>query len=527
MEKKNNTMKKIGTALVAMMIVFFTGMKVIATDNKKEEKTNEPQQSQKYKENIVVALKADAKTLDPQRTIDTTSNKTIKLIFNGLVTFDKDLNIIPCLAERWEKVDDLNTVFYLKKGVKFHNGDELKAEDVKFTLDRARVSNQSSYLFKPISEVSVIDDYTVKVTTEKPFGPLLTNLAQTQASIVSKRAVQEVGEENFFKSPVGTGQYKFKDWIPGDRIIVEAFDESFLGAPKVRQITMRCITEVSNRTIALETGEADMAFDIGIMDKEAIQKSSDMEFLEVSSPSSLYLGFDSTNPTFQNIKLRQAIAYAIDTKILAETVFRGSAVVADSVLPKASPAHIAPAKQYTQDIEKAKQLMKEAGYENGLNIELWVNDEGSRTDMCVIMQEQLKQIGINAEIKIFEWGAYISRTAQPNKQLYLLSWNSTSDADAFLYPLFHSSQQGLSGNRSYYKNERVDELLDKARYSSNEEERTKAYHEVQNILQEDLPHYTLVYPMINMAIRKNVKDLIFRNDGYIDVTNMYVLDEEK
>lgn len=115
MEKKNNTMKKIGTALVAMMIVFFTGMKVIATDNKKEEKTNEPQQSQKYKENIVVALKADAKTLDPQRTIDTTSNKTIKLIFNGLVTFDKDLNIIPCLAERWEKIDDLNTVFYLKK----------------------------------------------------------------------------------------------------------------------------------------------------------------------------------------------------------------------------------------------------------------------------------------------------------------------------------------------------------------------------------------------------------------------------
>lgn len=526
MEKKNNTMKKIGTALVAMMIIFFTGMKVIATD-KKEEKTNKPQQSQKYKENVVIALKADAKTLDPQKTIDTTSNKTIKLIFNGLVTFDKNLNILPCLAERWEKIDDLNTIFYLKKGVKFHNGDELKAEDVKFTLDRARVSNQTSYLFKPISEVSIIDDYTVKITTEKPFGPLLTNLAQTQASIVSKRAVQEVGEENFFKSPVGTGQYKFKDWIPGDRIIVEAFDESFLGAPKIRQITMRCITEVSNRTIALETGEADMAFDIGIMDKEAIQKSSDMEFLEVSSPSSLYLGFDSTNPTFQNIKLRQAIAYAIDTKILAETVFRGSAVVADSVLPKASPAHIAPTKQYAQDIEKAKQLMKEAGYENGLDIELWVNDEGSRTDMCVIMQEQLKQIGINAEIKIFEWGAYISRTAQPNKQLYLLSWNSTSDADAFLYPLFHSSQQGLSGNRSYYKNERVDELLDKARYSSNEEERTKAYHEVQNILQEDLPHYTLVYPMINMAIRKNVKDLVFKNDGYIDVTNMYVLDEEK
>ena len=289
---------------------------------------------------------------------------------------------------------------------------------------------------------------------------------------------------------------------------------------------MRTITEVSNRMIALETGEADIAFDIGIMDKEAVKKNKDMEFLEVASPSSLYLGFDQTTPEYQNKKLRQAIAYAVDTKVLAEAVFRGSAIAADSPLPKACPAHITPAKQYDQDIEKAKQLMAEAGYKDGLNIELWVNDDGPRTDMCVIMQEQLKAIGINAEIKIFEWGAYVSRTAQPNKQLYLLSWNSTSDGDAALYALFHSSQQGLSGNRSFYKNEKLDEVLDKARYSVNQEERTKLYQEAQEILQEDIPHYTLVYPMLNVAIRKNVKNMIFRNDGYIDVENMYVINEK-
>ena len=161
---------------------------------------------------------------------------------------------------------------------------------------------------------------------------------------------------------MGTGQYKFKDWIPGDRIVVEAFDDSFQGKPKIREITLRVITEVSNRMIALETGEADIAFDIGIMDKETIKNNEDMELLEISSPSSLYLGFDQTTSIFQDKRVREAIAYAIDKDILVSTVFQGSATVADSVLPKACVDHITPKKQYTQNIEKAKKLLAEAGY---------------------------------------------------------------------------------------------------------------------------------------------------------------------
>ena len=174
MENKNKVIKRIGVAAVAAAVIFFTGMNVIATDKKTE--TKKAEIAKPYKENIVIASKADAKTLDPQRTIDTTSNKTIRLIFNGLLSLDKDLNVQPCLAESWEAVDDTNTVFHLKKGVKFHNGDTMTAEDVKFSIDRARVSNQTAYLYKPITEVTVIDENTVKITTEKPFGPLLTNL---------------------------------------------------------------------------------------------------------------------------------------------------------------------------------------------------------------------------------------------------------------------------------------------------------------------------------------------------------------
>lgn len=415
---ENKRVKQIIAGAVIIGAVLFMGMKSSKEEKKIE---NRGETILENKDRVTIAVKADAKTLDPQRTIDTSSNKPIQMMFNGLLAFDKDLNIQPCLAESWENVDDCNVIFHLRKGVKFHNGDEMTAEDVKFTLDRARKSNQTGYLFAPITEVSVVDKYTVKVTTDKPFGPLMTNLAQTQASIVCKRAVEEVGEENFFKSPVGTGQYKFKDWIPGDRIVMEAFDDSFQGKPQVREITLRIITEVSNRMIALETGEADIAFDIGIMDKEAVKNNDEMEFLEISSPSSLYLGFDQTNPIFTDKRVREAIAYAVDKDILVNTVFQGSAVVADSPMPSSCVDHITPAKQYSQNIEKAKQLLAEAGYPNGFDIELWVNDDGARVDMCVIMQEQLRNIGINAEIKIWEWGAYVTRTAQPKKQLYLLS----------------------------------------------------------------------------------------------------------
>lgn len=476
--------------------------------------------AQELKKNkISIAMKADPKTLDPQKSIDTMSNKSITLIYDTLLDLDENLNLKPNLAESWERLDDCNVVFHLKKGVKFHNGEELKAEDVKFTLERAASSPQTLYLFKPITKVTVIDDYTVQVTTDKPFGALLNNLAAVQGGIVSKKAVLKYGDD-YVNHPVGTGQYKLKEWLPGNRIVFEGFKDAYQGAPNFEELTYLTIPEVSNRMIALETGEVDVAFDIGIMDKETIENSNNLELVEVESPALLYLGFDQTNPIYQNKKLREAIAYAIDNQTFVDVVFRGSAVTGDSPLPKASPAYNGNVKKYNQDIEKAKKLLAEAGYPNGLDIELWCMDDGPRVDMCVIIQDQLKKIGINVEIKIFEFGAYVSKTALPNKELYFLSWNSSGDGDVALYPLFHSSQHGAPGNRSFYSNKEVDKLLDKARVSVDEEERKSLYKEVQNILQEDLAIYALAYPKINLAKNKELKGLIFKKNGDIDITNL-------
>lgn len=471
------------------------------------------------KNKIAIAMKADPKTLDPQKSIDTMSNKSITLIYDSLLDLDEDLNLKPNLAESWERLDECNVVFHLKKGVKFHNGEEMKAEDVKFTLERAASSPQTLYLYNPISKVTVLDDYTVQVTTKTPFGALLNNLAAVQGGIVSKKAVLEYGED-YVNHPVGTGQYKLKEWLPGNKIVFESFNESFHGTPNFEELTYLTIPEVSNRMIALETSEVDVAFDIGVMDKITIENNKNLELVEVESPALLYLGFDQTTPMYQNKKLREAIAYAIDNQTFVDVVFKGSAVAGDSPLPKASPAYNGNVKKYNQDVEKAKKLLVEAGYPNGLDIELWCMDDGPRVDMCVIIQDQLKKIGINVEIKIFEFGSYVSKTALPNKELYFLSWNSSGDGDVALYPLFHSTQHGAPGNRSFYSNPEVDKLLDEARVSVDENKRTELYKEVQNILQEDLAIYALAYPKINLAKSKNLKGLVFKRNGDIDITKL-------
>lgn len=476
-----------------------------------------------FKDTLIIAQRADVKTLDPQKSIDTISNKVINLMFESLLTLDENLTVVPQLATSWEQVDNLNTVFHLRKDVTFHNGEPLTSEDVVFSLNRARSSAQVGYNFTPIIDIKAIDKYTVQVTTDKPFGAILKYLSSVGGSIVSKKAVEESGNA-FSQNPIGSGPYKFKEWIPGDKIIVEAFVNYHGEIPKNKTLIVRSIPEVTNRTIALETGEVDIAFDIGIMDRETVKESGDLELLEVEAPSTLYLGFDNTNPLFQNKKLREAIAYAIDNESLAEFVFRGAALSGDSPIPPVIDVYNPNVKKYAQNIPLAKELIKEAGFENGLNIELWTSAQSTWIDMCTIIQDQLKEIGILAEIKIFEWSTYVTVTSQPNKALYLLSWNVTSvDGDPALYPLFHSNEKGMSGNRSFYENKEIDSILLEARTTIDQDKRKSLYFKAQEIIQNELPHYTLVYPHYNLGARKAVKNLILQKNGYTDLAKTYVL----
>ena len=239
----------------------------------------------------------------------------------------------------------------------------------------------------------------------------------------------------------------------------------------------------------------------------------------------MFLGFDLRNELLADKRVRQAIAYAINNEDLVKTVFNGSASVATSPVPKITTGHNENSNNYPQNIEKAKQLLAEAGYPNGFNIELFVSEDNQRIDMAVIIQDNLKKIGINAEIKTFQWAAYVSTIENPNiiKPLFIMSWNiSNDDPDEVLYPLYHSSQIDAHTNVVFYKNEKFDNLISEARETTDKNKRMKLYEEAQDIIQEDLPHYTLVYPKQNFAYKASIKNIKYNKRAYLDFQNTII-----
>lgn len=464
---------------------------------------------------LVVAQGADAKTLDPHATNDQPSSRVGAQIYNKLVDQDENMNIIPSLAESWEQVDPVTTVFHLRKGVKFHNGEPLKASDVKFTLDRMKQSPSVQHIIGTVESVEVIDDNTVQIKTKQPFGALLSHLAHTAASILNEKAVTEAGGA-YGQHPVGTGPYKFVNWQSGDRIILEANPDYYAGEAPTKNVIFRSVPEGTNRTIGLETGEIDIAYDIEPIDKEMVKNHKKLNLIEQPSLSTTYIGFNAKKDgPLANVKVRQAIAYTLDVNPIIEAVYNGAAERANSPIGPKVFGYNPDAKSYDMDIAKAKELLKEAGYPNGFKIKIWTNDNPVRRDIATIAQDQLRAAGIDATIELLEWGAYLDGTSRGEHDMFLLGWVSvTGDADYGLYPLFHSTQHGGAGNRSFYSNPEVDKLLEAGRVASSADERKDLYFKAQEIIQEEVPIYTLVYGTQNVGTQKNVEGFSMHPAGH-------------
>ena len=305
------------------------------------------------KDTLVVANGADAKSLDPHATNDAPSSKVTVQIYDRLVEQDDNMNIIPSLAESWEQPDDVTTVFHLRKGVKFHNGEPLTAADVKFSLDRMKNSPQVSHIIGTVDKVEVVDENTVKVITKQPFGALLSHLCHPTAAILNEKAVKDAGD-SYGQHPVGTGPYKFVSWASGDRIVLEANPDYFLGETPIKNVIFRAIPEATSRTIGLETGEIDIAYDIEGMDKERIREDKNLVFLEEPSLSIDYIGFNTKKAPFNDVRVRQAIASTINVDDIISTVYKGSATKANSLIGPKVFGHSDEAKAWTVDIDKAK-----------------------------------------------------------------------------------------------------------------------------------------------------------------------------
>lgn len=456
---------------------------------------------------VVVAQNADAKSMDPTASNDVPSHRVYLNIYDTLIERDQEMKLIPALAESWEQTDPLTLVLKLRKGVKFHNGDPLKASDVVFSLKRAKEAPSLMSFFYDIDTIEAVDNETVKITTKKPFGPLTNYLAHKGAAILNERAVTEAGSD-YGQKPVGTGPFVFDSWRSGDRVILKANPDYFRGKPAVDTVVFRVIPEGVNRTIALETKEADIAYDIDPVDLRMVEEHPDLNLIQKPSMNINYLGFNTSKAPFDKKEVRQAIAYAIDRQSLIDAVYLGAATEANSPVSPSVFGYSKDAKKYTYDVAKAKELLAQAGYPDGFKAKIWLNDNTVRRDIAVILQDQLKQIGIDLQIEILEWGSYLDRLVRKEHDMFLLGWTSSPDSDSALYALFHSKNHGSSGNRTYFTNPRMDELLDKGRESTIAEDRIAYYKEAQDIVQEELPMVVLVYPDDNVGIQKTIKGFV-------------------
>lgn len=473
----------------------------------------------KAKDTLIVATAYDAKTLDPIATNDVASSNVMLQIYQTLMQLNEKGEVVPMLAESYKKIDDLTYEFKLKKGVKFHNGEELKASDVKFTLERAAspLGASVAHLFEPLDPkgIKVVDDYTIQIKLKYVFPPFVaTSLTHTGGSILNEKAVKAAGKD-YGQNPVGTGPFKFVKWTKGDRIELTRFEDFSGKKPAFKTMVIRPIPEPTNRAIELESGGVDVAYEISTNDLKRLQDNKDIKIERKLDNSTAFMGMNSKKKPFNDVRVRQAISYAIDAPTVVSTVWRGIGKPAVGPVPPNIKYSNPDLKTHEYNVEKAKQLLKEAGYPDGFTTSIWTNDKKERIDMATIMQNQLKQVGITAEIKVLEWGAYLEGTAKGDQDMFIIGWTASgNDPDMSLFAQFHSTKHGAGGNRHFYNNPKVDALLMQGRQMEDSDARKKIYYDLQDIIKADAPWIFLNNGEQVVGTRKNVTGFTPSPMGY-------------
>jgi peptide/nickel transport system substrate-binding protein len=478
------------------------------------------QTSSGEKDELVVAQGADPKSLDPHASNDQPSSRINKQIYSTLVEATEDMELVPGLAEEWKQIDDKTWEFKLREGVKFHNGEELKASDVKFSIDRMQNSGEVAHIVGAVESTEVKDDYTVIIKTKDPFAPLLSHLSHTAASILNEKAVTEAGDD-YQNNPVGTGPFKFVSHDSGDKVTLERFDEYYGEPAKVKTLVFKNIPEGTNRAIGLETGEIDIAYEIEPIDLENVRSNEKLELVEEPSLSTSYIGFNTKKAPFDNVKVRKALNYAINVDEIIDVVLEGAGTKATGPINDKVFGFNKELKGYEYNPEKAKELLAEAGFADGFKTSLWTNDNPVRGRIAEIVQAQLKEVGVDVAIETVEWGSFLEKTAVGEHDMFILGWVTvTGDADYGLYPLFHSSQHGGAGNRTFYTNAEVDSLLDKGRTSIDEEVRKEVYTKAQDIIVDEAPQLFLYFQTQNVGMQNNIEGFRLHPAGHHRLQNV-------
>jgi len=469
-------MKRIIMLLIVVMFVTFAGVNSIAAEVPKDE--------------LKITRPDDVTQLDPGwMTASIRELAIMDCIYNGLVKYKPGTwEIVPDLAESWDiSKDGKEAIFYLRKGVQFQKGyGEMTAEDVKFSFERIidpEAKSPEKETWDALDHAEVINQYTVKLVFKYPSARLLTStLPKNAGFIVSKKAVKEMGREKFSHNPIGTGPYEFVFWEPRRRIELKAFENYWGEQPEIKKLTFIPIPETSTVEMALKTGEVD----VGRISRQSIKRfQEDPNFKVYLKPDLAYwwIGFMLNKPPFDNLKVREAVRYAIDVDKIMKAAFYGVSEKSSQMFPPGMLGYWKDAPIHKVDLNKARELLKEAGYPNGFKVTFMIYPKEALKITAEIVKADLEKIGIDVDIDVKEAGAFTSSLCEEKYEgnLYMDRYFAGVDPG-------YASQWFITGQRwnySRWSNPEYDRLWKKGESEMDLRKRAEIYVKMQKIVDED------------------------------------------
>ena len=455
---------------------------------------------------LVVIVPTFPVTLDNTRTNDFNSNLVNRNWVETLVNFDgPEWNIVPNLAESWYFVDAQTVVFNLRRGVRFHNGNEMRASDVAFSIMRGVESPAVRFILNPIESIDVIDDHTVRVNLHFPFVPILAHLTHPGAGITCERTVRELGDD-IANAPVGTGPFKFSSMSLGEYVELVRFEDYWGPQPAVERIRVNVVPEAANRLIEVETGAGHIAFDISPHHFPRLRDDPNLAYDRVPIPRVHFLGFNlqTTNALpLRDVRVRQAIAHAIDVEAIVDIVYQGIGLIAHGPVVGIPDAVDFPPIEF--NLDRARQLMAEAGYANGFSATLWNTVANQQeVDKSIIIQNMLAQININVEIVSLEFATFLSGVTAGQQDMHVLTWNNLMSDPDYGMLLYKTVNIGAS-NRFRYSNPEVDSLLERGRAELDPVARSEIYRQAQHIIRDDMPAVFMLYGEELVAVSPRIQ----------------------
>lgn len=464
---------------------------------------------------IQIALTQDVLSFDPMQTSDIYSEAVLRCVYTSLYDFDDDLKLRPKLVKEAIHVDENTWKIEIHDNVKFHDGSKLTTEDVIFTIERAMQGGRTEKLLEIVDSLEKISDTELLIRSKEPYEDFLSIFAKAETSIVSKSVVESPGYD--FTEPVGAGPFKLVSWNKNEKLCLERFDDYYLDKAASQYLNFVVMITEQERTTALLNGDIDILFSVSAYDCEKFQLSDNVKLLQSPSTKIEYLSLNTNHPPLDNPKVRRAISYAINRDVITSSVYHGFSVPSASLIPYGIMGHEEPAVTY--DTQLAKELLKEAGYEDGFEINV-ITIDTIRKNTLEYIKLDLAKVGIKLNYDLVTMKEAADMMMAGEHESILVGWAFSANPNSVLTVLIGSGS-GKTMNSSNYSNPVVDDLIAQGRGEKDQDARTQLYQKINEIVSEDSPIVVLQNPMVISAANNAMEGLHFNAQGLIQYESLY------